>query len=199
MEAIAPKIFTKEGMKRAADPSWGRVLNLGCGQDYLQNAVNLDINEKSKADVIHDLNIFPYPFEDNSFDLVIARSILEHLSNIPKVMEEIHRILKSGGRVIIQVPYFRSLDAFTDPTHKAFFAYHSLDYFIAGKKLSEYHYSADAKFKLIGIWLGWPGPGRNPIRRFLKKMANTFPDFYEKYISLFMPFKIITYELEAIK
>ena len=124
------KIFTQSGLIDKAGADLGRVLNLGSGQTKIAGAVNLDINPRSRAEVIHDLNAFPYPFADNTFDTIVSRSILEHLSDIPAVMDELYRILKPGGRLIIQVPYFRSLDAFTDPTHKAFFTARSLDYFV---------------------------------------------------------------------
>ena len=177
----------------------GRVLNLGCGQTQISGAVNLDVNPRSRAEVIHDLNAFPYPFADNAFDVIVSRSILEHLSDIPAVMDELYRILKPGGRVIIQVPYFRSQDAFNDPTHKAFFAAHSLDYFVYDKKLFEYKYAKHAKFKLIGLWFGWPSASKNPARRLLKAFINARPDFYEKYLSLIFPVKIINYELEKLR
>jgi len=193
------KIFTKDGFISKAGADLGRVLNLGCGQTQISGAVNLDVNPRSRAEVIHDLNAFPYPFADNAFDVIVSRSILEHLSDIPAVMDELYRILKPGGRVIIQVPYFRSQDAFNDPTHKAFFAAHSLDYFVYDKKLFEYKYAKHAKFKLIGLWFGWPSASKNPARRLLKAFINARPDFYEKYLSLIFPVKIINYELEKLQ
>ena len=193
------KIFTENGFINKVGADLGSVLNLGCGQTKISGAVNLDINPKSRAEVIHDLNLFPYPFADNTFDVIVSRSILEHLKNIPAVMDELYRILKPGGRVIIQVPYFRSTDAFTDPTHKAFFAAHSMDYFVYGEKLFEYRYAKNAKFKLIGLWFGWPSLSKNPARRALKNFINSHPDFYENYLSLIFPVKIINYELEKLR
>lgn len=96
-------------------------LDLGCGKARHPDSIGIDINPDSNADIIHDLNVFPYPFEDNSFDVVFADSIIEHLDDIPSVMNELHRITRSGGKLIVITPYFSSLDAFTDPTHKHFF------------------------------------------------------------------------------
>lgn len=193
------KIFTESGFINKVGADLGRVLNLGSGQTKISGAVNLDVNPRSRAEVIHDLNIFPYPFADNTFDVIVSRSILEHLNDIPAVMDELYRILKPGGRAIIQVPYFRSRDAFTDPTHKAFFAAHSMDYFVIDKKLFEYRYAKHAKFKLIGLWFGWPYLSKNPARRALKTFINSHPDVYEKYLSPVFPVKIINYELEKLQ
>ena len=57
-------------------------LNLGSGQFPKQSYVNLDINSNAKADVFHDLNNFPYPFRNNSFSLIEADHVLEHLKNL---------------------------------------------------------------------------------------------------------------------
>jgi 2-polyprenyl-3-methyl-5-hydroxy-6-metoxy-1,4-benzoquinol methylase len=51
-------------------------------------------------------------FEDNSFDVVILAAVLEHLYNPDEVIEEIARILRSGGALYLDVPneeglYFR--------------------------------------------------------------------------------------------
>ena len=44
-------------------------------------------------------------FSDNSFDTVIGNHIMEHIPNDIKAMAEIYRVLKPGGRAILQVPY----------------------------------------------------------------------------------------------
>jgi SAM-dependent methyltransferase len=65
---------------------------------------------------VHDLDKFPYPFENDYFDLIEADHILEHLTDPFKVMEELNRILKKDGVLIIRVPHFsRSM---THPQHK---------------------------------------------------------------------------------
>jgi len=44
-------------------------------------------------------------YADNSFDVVIGNHIMEHIPNDIKAMSEIYRVLKPGGRAILQVPY----------------------------------------------------------------------------------------------
>lgn len=91
-------------------------LNLGCGQFKKDGYINLDISPLSKADVIHDLDSFPYPFNANTFDLTEADHLLEHLSNPFQVMVELHRIAKPGETIHIRVPHFSR--GFTHPKHK---------------------------------------------------------------------------------
>ena len=44
-------------------------------------------------------------FSNNSFDAVIGNHIMEHIPHDIKAMTEIYRVLKPGGRAILQVPY----------------------------------------------------------------------------------------------
>jgi predicted SAM-dependent methyltransferase len=87
------------------------VLNLGCGRKHLPGAVNLDCTARSKPDVVHDLDLRPWPFSDNQFDKVYAFDVVEHLTDTVAAMEEIHRICRDGASIEITV----ALRAFTPP------------------------------------------------------------------------------------
>ncbi len=94
-------------------------LNLGCGEDKKEGYVNLDFHDHVKPDVVHNLNDLPYPFPDNSFELIEAFHILEHLDRPFSVMQELHRILKPGGTLHIKVPHFSR--GMTHSEHKSGF------------------------------------------------------------------------------
>ena len=80
----------------------------------------LDIFE---ADIVHDLNILPYPFGDNHFDEIHAYEVLEHCGTqgdevfFFNQFNEFHRILKPGGVFCLSVPNYQSIWAFGDPGH----------------------------------------------------------------------------------
>jgi len=67
-------------------------LNLGCGVKRREDAVNLDISREVGADVVHDLNVVPWPFPDGAFDNVYAFDVLEHVDDVVKTLEELHRV-----------------------------------------------------------------------------------------------------------
>lgn len=90
-------------------------LNFGSGEFKKKGYINIDWNPLSKPDVNHDLNKFPYPFKDSTFDLVEATHVLEHLDRPFDVMRELHRILKPDGKLIIKVPHF--IRGFTHAEH----------------------------------------------------------------------------------
>jgi len=81
-------------------------LNLGCGEFKKEGYVNIDYYSVSEPDIKHDLNVFPYPFEDNTFTLIEADHLLEHLENPFQVMKELQRIAKDGCLIKIKVPHF---------------------------------------------------------------------------------------------
>ncbi len=94
-----------------------RLLDAGCGR-YLEfskefsndvQVVGIDLepaldthNDSSPFGVRGDLEQLPFP--PNSFDLIISRSVVEHLSNPGRVFREFHRILRPGGKVILSTP-----------------------------------------------------------------------------------------------
>ncbi|PID59181.1 methyltransferase type 11 [candidate division KSB3 bacterium] len=91
-------------------------LNAGCGQFRKEGYVNLDMSRFSQADVFHDLESLPYPFDDETFELIEADHVLEHLSDPFAVMAEFSRISKPGGMIKIRVPHFSR--ALSHPQHK---------------------------------------------------------------------------------
>lgn len=195
---FAPKIYTPSGFVKENILEGKKALDVGCGQRKLPGAIGMDTIKDSQADVIHNAGKIPWPFDSNSFNIILLSHVLEHVDDILAVLGEVHRIGKPGAHVIIQVPYFRSPIAFTDPTHQHFFTAHSLDYFIQGTKLAGYKYTPFL-FRKLGFWYGWPHPSKNPIRQLVKSFIHKYSDFYEKYLSLIFPTLCLTWELEVIK
>ncbi|MCI0532587.1 class I SAM-dependent methyltransferase [bacterium] len=81
-------------------------LNVGCGESKKDGYINLDFSELVKPDVKHDLNRFPYPFKDDTFDIIEVFHVLEHLDRPFDCMREFHRIMKHGGTLHVKVPHF---------------------------------------------------------------------------------------------
>lgn len=172
-------------------------LHLGCGYKKIPNSIGVDIDPKSQADVVHNLDKFPYPFKTNTFSKIIADDILEHLDNIPKVLEEIHRISINGAVLQVTTGHFSSVDSFTDPTHKHFFTTRTFDYFIPKTDLHKYKYSK-AIFKKRNIVLG-PKNSNNPFIKLILALINRHQVTYEKRFAFIFPVGVIYYDLEVVK
>jgi len=91
-------------------------LNIGCGNNYRSNHVNIDKSKAYRADLHHDLET-GLPFNDSTVDAIYARHILEHIKNLIQLMNECHRVLKPGGTIHILVPWWAGHWATGDPTH----------------------------------------------------------------------------------
>jgi ubiquinone/menaquinone biosynthesis C-methylase UbiE len=94
-----------------------RLLDAGCGR-YLRfcrefaadaHVVGIDLEETFECDnqrppfaVRGDIGALPLPSE--YFDIVISRSVVEHLSDPPRVFREFYRVLRPGGTVVIITP-----------------------------------------------------------------------------------------------
>ena len=104
-----------------------KILDLGCGNNKVPNAIGLDNVLLPEVDIVHDLMDFPYPFEKDSFDKIYLRHVIEHfnVNKINFILNECSRIIKRDGLLIILVPHVFSISAFTDPTHKSFFTFES--------------------------------------------------------------------------
>jgi len=175
------------------------VLELGCGPKKLwPGSIALDFNALSKADVIHDLNKFPYPFPDDCFDIVIAEHVLEQLGDLIRVIEEIHRITCPGGMVFVEVPHYSSRDFFTDPTHTHAFSVTSFDYFVPARGgLFMFHYSKTARFRRHKAELS--APGHSWWRRIVNHYARNNPYRFERDFTFIFPREHINIELEVLK
>lgn len=121
-------------------------LNLGCGNKRLEGFTGVDILATPAVDVRHDLNVFPYPFPDNSAEEIVLDNVLEHLEDVIKVMTELYRLAAPGAIIKISVPYFKSNSAYTDPTHRHFFTETSFKYFTPDNVLNFY---SPARFEIV--------------------------------------------------
>lgn len=113
------------------------ILDLGCCRGKIPGSIGMDIFPYEGVDIVHDLNITPWPIEENSIDTVWAKHIIEHVESIPAFMKEIHRVTKAGGKVIIETPHFTSLDSWADPTHRWHLSTNFSELFTKGHYLSE--------------------------------------------------------------
>ena len=126
-----------------------KILDVGCGIHKQPGALGLDRNPASRADVLADLDRFPYPFADNSFDRVTAIHVIEHLADVIGAMEEFHRLVRAGGTVRIETPHYTDFSSFCDPTHKSHLTSFSFRYF--GEDHGGFGYYSRARFREISV------------------------------------------------
>jgi SAM-dependent methyltransferase len=172
-------------------PPGSAVLDVGCGTLKHPGAIGIDRLGNTDADVIHDLDVIPYPLDEDSVDAVIARHVLEHVEAPLDVLTELHRLTRADGLVTIITPHFSSSTSWTDPTHRHHFTSRSFDYLVAG---TTWDFYTDARFEVVGrrVSLGMiRGPGGRvvPVFRMLgvESLVNRFLDVFERWWAFTLP------------
>ena len=149
-------------------------LLLGCGSSRVKKLhepgnkefkqlVTLDYNEDHEPDVVHDLEIFPYPFKHDAFDEIHAYEVLEHTGNqgdyrfFFKQFEELYRILKPNGKLYASVPAWDNVWALGDPSHKRVLSHASLVFLcqdeyekqVGKTPMSDYRFCYQGNFDIL--------------------------------------------------
>lgn len=102
------------------DPKPPVRVDLACGQSKREGFIGVDISPCEGVDIVHDLTVTPWPFDDESVDEVHCSHFIEHLDGDQQMafMNELWRVLKVGGKVSLFAPCGWSSRAWQDPTHK---------------------------------------------------------------------------------
>jgi SAM-dependent methyltransferase len=178
-------------------PASPLVLDVGCGINKYPGAIGLDKNPHTRADVIADLDHFPFPFRDNSFGEVRAVHVIEHVADVIRAMEEFHRLLIPGGRAFLVTPHYTDFSSFCDPTHRWHLNSYSLRYF--GNDNAGYGYYSPARFREISVRVKLLALWRYLGFEFLVNAFPRFRLFWEHYLCFVVRGKVIEWTLEAEK
>jgi SAM-dependent methyltransferase len=91
------------------------LLDLGCGvkpfyslySEFAEHSVGIDVaaspHGTQTADIVYDGKTIP--FAENTFDIVFCTEVMEHVPEPLAFLEEIYRVLKPGGKVIMTTPF----------------------------------------------------------------------------------------------
>jgi predicted SAM-dependent methyltransferase len=188
-----------------------KILDVGCGSHKVPGAIGMDVLDLESVDVKHDLNSFPYPFEDHLFDEIYCLHVLEHVDDLIGTMKELYRIVKPGGIIYIRVPHASCCTtAWADPTHKRFFVHRSFEHFdsrsdiykfgtdfrIRKRRLHYYLYEGvrnGVKIQRMPIWL-------NNLINSLANVNLTTQAIFERLLCYYIGgFEEMYFELEAHK
>lgn len=162
-----------------------KILDIGCSNNKVPGTIGIDINPNSMADIIHDLNQYPYPIETSSIDKIYAKHIIEHVDDPRKFIREIHRILKVGGDAFFETPHFSCRVAYSEPEHKLFYSYFMFNELLKGLrfKILRQQITFHKIFRSFGVCF----------------LANRAPDTYERFWTYMFPAENVILHVQKIE
>jgi SAM-dependent methyltransferase len=173
-----------------------RILDVGCGLKKYPGAVGIDRLPGTAADIVWDLDRFPWPVEDRSFDQVRLIHVIEHVADVIRTMEEVHRVLRPNGRVLIETPHYTDFSSWCDPSHRWHLNSYSFRYF--GDDNAGFGYYSGVRFRQVAISVRLLA-----LWRYLgfEALVNGWPRFrlfWEHYLCFVVRGKVIRFEFEKI-
>lgn len=185
------------------------IINIGCGRRRTPGVIGIDHIPLPTVDIVANIE-HGLPFlADDSVDVVIADSILEHVDQFAGLMREIHRVLKPGGELRVTVPHFSNPYYYSDYTHKRFFGLYTFDYFIDRSKQRMKRivpdYYSDIRFEITKRHIDFYSPFRWRRKLFKKPLGILInlhrwtQEFYEENLCWLLPCYILEFNLKPVK
>jgi len=127
--AIAELIAAKQGI----------FLDVGCSDHKAPGSIGLDKRDVVGVDIVHDIEVTPWPLPDGCAYRILMSHVVEHLdpAHIVAIMDECWRVLRLEGQLYIAMPYAGSPRFWQDPTHKHAWNEATAFYFTPGHPLYE--------------------------------------------------------------
>lgn len=173
-----------------------RILDLGCGRQPAPGAIGVDAVALPGVQIVARLEARGLPIRRGSVEAVIARHVLEHVEDLPAAMNEIWEALQPGGRCLIEVPYFTSVSAFADPTHRRWFTFSTFEHFAtqpqSGWQANRHVWFGTARFEILSRRMHF---GRAHALLGIEALANRWPAVYENFLAYWFPARVLSVEL----
>ena len=116
--------------RRPQQPWQPARIHIGSGKDYKPGWLNVDVLPRAEPDLMLDLTqpqawplqansptVGPLVLDEGQAEVIVANNVLQHVGDLPRLMTHALQLLKTGGRLVIEVPYEHAATAWQDPTH----------------------------------------------------------------------------------
>lgn len=120
--SVKKPFLSKEIESILSSKNQGIKLDLACGASKQgPDWVGIDIHPYKGVDIVQDLEKYPWPLPDNSCSVIVGSHIAEHINpaqfGFINWLNEIWRIMKPDGQLLLAMPYGGSPGFWQDPTH----------------------------------------------------------------------------------
>lgn len=183
-------------------------LELGCGNRKREpDSIGVDVLDYGCVDIVGDIFEVLGAMPNGTVDDVYSSHFLEHVSDVPRLMDDLGRVLKVGGRLAITVPHFSNPYFYSDITHKASFGLYSMSYFSEDRKLTRKvpSYQRELFYELHSVRLVFKSSPPFYLRHAIKKLVEALvningytKELYEEMFCHLFPCYEVQYELRRI-
>jgi SAM-dependent methyltransferase len=106
------------------------MLELGCGPRKTDpQAIGVDLLDYDGVDLVGDVYVALAAMPAACIARVYTSHFLEHLPDLPRLLDELGRVMAPGAPLTIVVPHFSNPFYYSDPTHRTPFGLYTLAYF----------------------------------------------------------------------
>ena len=180
-------------------------LELGCGNTKRnQLAIGVDMLDYPDVDIVGDIYEVLASFPAQSVDAVYSYHFVEHVPDVPRLLFELARIVKSNGYVEFVAPHFSNPYFYSDPTHRSFFGLYTFCYFAEkspfDRQVPTYGYKAEFMIAKVDLIFKSPRPFivRYGIKRAIGSFFNSctyLKELYEENFCYIFPCYEVRYVL----
>lgn len=108
-------------VEKLIEENSGIRLDIGCGGNKMPGFVGMDMRALPGVDIVHDVEHYPWPLPDACVLMAVASHLVEHIAPMRfgfiHFMNEVWRVMKTGGEFAIATPHGYSPGYLQDPTH----------------------------------------------------------------------------------
>ncbi len=170
-----------------------KIIDIGCGSNKTPGSFGVDIHPYPGVDQVVDVDRTPWPIADNSYQFIVVRHVVEHVSSLVGFMRELHRIAEPGAKIYFETPHFSSLNSWNDPTH----CRHLSSRWSEGFQPGEYLAAQAGAFRIIQSNVTFGKSFRNRVGSLLTRWRGL--DKWEKNYAFSYPGMDVVTVLEAVK
>jgi ubiquinone/menaquinone biosynthesis C-methylase UbiE len=182
----------------------GGKLDLGCGSRKRgPEYIGVDRLDAPGVDIVGEVGEVLAAIPDGVVDEIVSAHFLEHVADVDRLLSEMLRVVRPGGRIVVEVPHFSNPYYFSDLTHRNFFGLYSFAYYTnqVHFKRQVPTYGRELPFRLDSVRLVFKSPRPFYVRYAIKRLiglavnlSRATQEFYEENLCYLLP----CYELRYV-
>jgi ubiquinone/menaquinone biosynthesis C-methylase UbiE len=178
-------------------------IELGCGASKRNpQAIGVDALELPGVDLVGDAFDVLAALPASSVDRASSYHFFEHVDDLPRLLDELARVMKRGGELVVVTPHFSNPYFYSDYTHRRTFGLYTFAYLAKCELFARAvpSYGVSPRFEVVDVRLGFRSARQFPVRYGIKRAIGSVvnltrwtKEFWEENLCWLFP----CYEVEC--